>query len=72
VSAGFVFNFVKPQVTAIPGPSGIFLRLKYDPATFDRVLDAIVVKGPGARGHLLGLPDTAIWEVIPAGSVIPL
>jgi hypothetical protein len=72
VSAGFQFNFVKPQVTAVPGPSGIFLRLKYNPATFDKVLDSIVVSGPGARGHLLGLPDTAIWEIIPAGSVIPL
>jgi hypothetical protein len=72
VSAGFQFNFIHPPVTAIPGPSGIFLRVKYNPATFARVLDTIVVSGPGARGHELGLPDTAIWEIIPAGSVIPL
>jgi hypothetical protein len=71
-SAGFEFNFVNPRVVAIPGPSGIFLRVKYNPATFDRVLDSIVVNGPGAYGHLLGIPDTAIWEIIPAGSVIPL
>lgn len=64
-SAGFQFNFVDPRVTAIPGPSGIFLRLRYNPATFDQVLDKIVVAGPGAKGHELGLPDTAIWEIIP-------
>src|SRR5262249_42133787 len=68
VSAGFQFNFARPQVVAIPGPSGIFLRLKYNPATFDKVLDTIVVSGPGARGHQLGLPDTSLWELIPAGS----
>jgi hypothetical protein len=71
-SAGFEFNFIKPRVVAIPGPSGIFLRLKYNPATFDRVLDTIVASGPGAKGHTLGLPDTALWEIIPAGTVIPL
>jgi|GEM_PF-1103725 len=65
VSAGFQFNFVNPRVTAIPGPSGIFLRLKYNPATFDQVLDQIVTSGPGAKGHTLGLPDTSIWEIIP-------
>jgi hypothetical protein len=72
VTSGFEFNFVNPRVTAIPGPSGIFLRVKYNPATFDRVLDAIVARGPGAYGHRFGIPDTAIWEIIPAGSVIPL
>lgn len=65
-SAGFKFNFVNPRVTAIPGPSGIFLRVKYNPATFNKVLDAIVVSGKGARGSYLGLPDTAIWEILPA------
>jgi hypothetical protein len=64
-TSGFVFNFVKPMATAIPGPSGIFLRLKYDPATFNQVLDHIVSAGIGARGHQLGLPDTAIWEIYP-------
>ncbi|WP_422922917.1 hypothetical protein [Singulisphaera sp. PoT] len=73
VSAGFQFNFVNPQVTAIPGPSGIFLRLKYNPATFNKVLDQIVAYGPGSKGHELGLADTSIWEIIPANSnVIPL
>lgn len=73
VTAGFVFNFVNsPRVVAIPGPSGIFLRLRYNPATFDRVLDSIVITGPGSRGHQLGIADTAIWEIIPAHTVIPL
>ncbi len=47
----------------IPGPSGIFLRLTYDPATFARTLDWIVAYGQGAQqgaGSALGLPDTAI------------
>ena len=72
-SAGFLFNFVKPQVMAIPGPSGIFQRIRYNPATFDRMLDRIVVSGPGSRGHELGLPDTSLWEIIPASlKVVPL
>jgi hypothetical protein len=64
-SAGFVFNFVSPRATAIPGPSGIFLRLRYNPATIGNVLDRIVSSGVGAKGHELGLPDTAIWEIYP-------
>lgn len=73
VSAGFTFNFVTaPRVVAIPGPSGIFLRLRYNPATFPGVLKSIILTGPGARGNRLGIPDTAIWEIIPAGTVIPL
>jgi hypothetical protein len=72
-SSGFLFNFVHPQVIAIPGPSGIFQRIRYKPDTFHKVLDTIVATGPGSRGHLLGLPDTAIWEIIPASApVIPL
>jgi hypothetical protein len=71
-SAGFEFNFANPRVVAIPGPSGIFLRVRYNPATFDSVLDKIVVKGPGAKGQRLGLPDTSLWELIPAGTAIPL
>ena len=64
VSAGFAFNLEGRRGVAIPGPSGIFLRVKYDPARFDRVLDHIVAFGPGSRGHLLGLPDTSIWEIL--------
>ena len=49
VSGGFTFNF-DPGVVAIPGPSGIALRIKYDPATFARTLDWLVAYGPGAEG----------------------
>jgi hypothetical protein len=68
VSAGFSFSFA-PGAVAIPGPSGIFLRLKYNPATFAKTLDWIVAYGPGAeggKGAKLGLPDTAIWEFVSA------
>jgi hypothetical protein len=61
-SAGFQFKLGgKNGGIAIPGPSGIFLRVRYNPETFPRVLDWIVAFGPGAKGHELGLPDTAIW-----------
>jgi hypothetical protein len=65
-SAGFQFNFGSTSGIALPGPSGIFLRVKYNPATFANVLDQIVAHGPGSRGHLLGLPDTSLWEIISA------
>ena len=68
VSGGFTFNF-DPGVVAIPGPSGIALRIKYDPATFARTLDWLVAYGPGAeggQGAKLGLPDTAIWQFVAA------
>jgi hypothetical protein len=65
VSSGFQFNFVSPKATAIPGPSGIALRVKYNPATFDQTLDRSVTSGPGAIGHQFGLPDTAIWALYP-------
>lgn len=67
-TSGFVFNFVRPTATAIPGPSGIFLRIKYNPAKFGQQLDHIVSAGIGARGHQLGLPDTAIWQLLPASA----
>ena len=42
-----------PRSVGIPGPSGIFLRLTYNPATFARTLDSIVAfgRGRGWRGH---------------------
>jgi hypothetical protein len=73
--AGFQFNFA-PGLVAIPGPSGIFLRLTYNPATFARTLDWIVAFGPGAQGGKgppLGLPDTSIWEFVSAKTdLVPL
>lgn len=64
-SAGFAFNFTEPRVVAIPGPSGIFQRIVYNPETFPNVLQSIVIGGPGAKGHRLGLPDTDLWEIVP-------
>ena len=49
-TAGFEFNFSNPRFVAIPGPSGIFLRIKYSPATFPKILNWIVVHGPGRKG----------------------
>jgi hypothetical protein len=67
VSSGFHFFLGGAESTAIPGPSGIFLRLKYNPATIDRTLDSIVAFGQGAQGGAgikFGLPDTAIYEFV--------
>ena len=69
VSGGFIFDLGGASSTLIPGPSGIFLRLKYKPATFARTLNWIVAFGPGnegAAGAKLGLPNTAINEIVAA------
>jgi hypothetical protein len=70
VSSGFEFNLGGVYSAAIPGPSGIFLRVRYNPATFDRTLDWIVTQSPGvpggAKGIRLGMPDTAIYELLSA------
>jgi hypothetical protein len=69
VSGGFQFNLGGRSSTAIPGPSGIFLRLQYDPATFARTLNWIVAFGPGnqgGRGARFGLPNTSINEIVSA------
>jgi hypothetical protein len=71
VSAGFAFNFLGRENVAIPGPSGIFQRIKYDPATINNIINYIVPFGPGAKGHLLGLPDTAIWEFTAGKAKLP-
>ncbi len=69
-STGFQINFSSPKATGIPGPSGIGLRIRYDPATFLQKLDYLVTSGPGAIGHQFGLPDTAIWQILPRSSKI--
>jgi len=69
VSSGFQFKLGGAFSVAIPGPSGIFLRLKYNPNTIDRTLDWIVTKGPGAqggRGLQYGMADTQINEFVSA------
>jgi hypothetical protein len=71
VSGGFQLDLGGASSTLVPGPSGIFLRLKYDPATFAKTLDWIVAYGPGAQGGAgpkVGLPDTAINEIVAAST----
>ncbi len=62
VSGGFVFDLAGSRGITIGGPSAIFLRIKYDPARFPRLLDWITVHGPGAYGHRTGIADTSIWQ----------
>lgn len=67
VTSGFQFFLGGAKSVAIPGPSGIFLRLKYDPSTINSALDKIVTQGPGTQGGIgikYGLPDTAIYEFV--------
>lgn len=69
VSAGFQLDAGGRSSTMVPGPSGIALRITYDPATFDRTLDSIVAYGAGAEGGAgakVGLPDTAINALVSA------
>ncbi len=69
VHSGYEFSLDGARSVAIPGPSGIYLRVKYDPATINQVLDHIVQFGPGAeggKGIKFGLPDTAINEFVSA------
>jgi hypothetical protein len=71
VAAGFQLQAGGRSSTMVPGPSGIFLRLKYDPATFARTLDWIVAFGQGAelgKGARLGIGDTAINLLVSAGT----
>jgi hypothetical protein len=67
VGGGFQFNTGGRSWTAIPGPSSIFLRLKYNPATFARQLDWIVAYGQGNQtglGAQKGLPNTSINQIV--------
>jgi len=71
VAGGFQLNLGGASSTLVPGPSGIFLRLTYDPAKFAKTLDWIVAYGQGAqqgKGPPFGLPDTAINEIIAANT----
>jgi hypothetical protein len=73
VGAGFQFDLNGQSQTAIPGPTGIYLRVKYVPGSFPRLLNWIVAHGPGSRGHELGLPDTAVWQITSARTnIVPL
>ena len=69
VAGGFQFDLGGRSSTAVPGPSGIFLRLKYNPATFARTLNWIVAYGQGnqvGKGAKYGLPNTSINELTDA------
>ena len=69
VAAGFQFDLGGRSTTLVPGPSAIFLRLKYNPATFARTLNWIMAYGQGAQlgtGPKFGMPDTAINEFVDA------
>jgi hypothetical protein len=69
IASGFTFVLGGAWSVAIPGPSAIFLRVKYNPDTFPRTLDWIVTHGAGAQGGVgikYGLPDTAINEIVNA------
>jgi hypothetical protein len=60
---GFEFDLDGARSVGIPGPSGIYLRIKYNPATFPKTLDYIVQHGPGNQGGAgfkYGLPVTSI------------
>ena len=74
VAGGFQFNMGGRSSTAVPGPAGIFLRLKYDPATFARTLNWIVAFGQGnelGQGAKFGLPNTSINELVDARTQRP-
>jgi hypothetical protein len=69
VSGGFQFDLGGRSSTAVPGPSGIFLRLTYNPATFAKTLNWIVAYGQGnqlGQGAQYGLPNTSINEIVDA------
>ena len=74
VPGGFQFDLGGTSTTLVPGPSGIFLRLKYNPATFAKTLDWIVQYGQGHRratGRITASrtrPSTGSSPRIPTGS----
>jgi hypothetical protein len=71
VSGGFEFDLGGASSTLVPGPSAIFLRIKYNPATFAKTLNSIVAYGPGNQGGVgakFGLPNTSINEFVAAST----
>ncbi len=66
---GFQVDLGGRSSTLVPGPSAIFLRLKYNPATFANTLDVIVAGGVGNQGGLgttFGIPNTSINNIVAA------
>ena len=71
VAGGFQFDLGGASSTLVPGPSGIFLRLKYNPTTFASTLNHIVAFGQGAqigKGPPFGMPVTSINEFVAANT----
>jgi hypothetical protein len=71
VSGGFEFDLGGANSTLVPGPSAIFLRIKYNPARFANTLNWIVAYGPGNEGGAgsnYGLPNTSINEFVAAST----
>ncbi len=71
VSGGFILDLGGATSTLVPGPSGIFLRLKFNPATFAKSLNWIVAYGQGNEdgvGAEYGLPNTSINEIVAAST----
>jgi hypothetical protein len=71
IQGGFQFDLGGRSSTLVPGPSAIYLRLKYNPANFASKRNWIVAYGQGAQlgaGAKLGLPDTAINEIVAAST----
>jgi hypothetical protein len=71
VHSGWIFDLGGARSVGIPGPSGIFQRVKYDPTRFTQMLDQIVTHGVGAQGGKgirFGMPDTAIDEFVAAST----
>jgi hypothetical protein len=69
VTGGFIFDLGGARSLAIPGPSGIFQRIQYNPNTFSQMLGSIVVNGPGnqgGQGIKFGMPNTSITEFVNA------
>ncbi len=68
---GFQLNLGGRSSTLVPGPSAIFLRLKYNPATIDSTLNVIVAGGQGnqgGKGSSFGIPNTSINNIVAAGT----
>ncbi|WP_165074376.1 hypothetical protein [Paludisphaera rhizosphaerae] len=69
VKSGFLFNLEGARSVAVPGPSGIFQRITYDPDKFAKMLDWITAYGPGSQGgagYKYGLPVTNVNEIVSA------
>ena len=71
VAAGFQLQAGGRSSTMVPGPSGIILKLTYEPSGFLRALDNNVLGGQGIQwGHSknLAMGDTALNRLVSAAT----